>query len=183
MPVAYADGPISLGPLHDSFKPIYLDNTRGALLLQKLLSNVISKEQLGIPLFLSPNGVTAAQQLITMINLLPDSSTSKFMANSQLYDYLSASVTYDLTYNLNVDLTKLSPIISYELPVKSSQVLNGTDAGVYAFVHKPTGHVGLGSATTFTSRLEAHLRSFNGKRETNYLHNWVSANGGLDSIT
>lgn len=158
------------------------NNTRGGLLLQNLLTNLASKELLGIPLFLSPLGVAASQQLVDMLNLLPIDNSSSFIADNRLFEFLQSSVGYDYTYNLELNLNKLIPIKSYNLPLKNQHVINGTDAGVYAFVHQETGYVGLGSATSCRYRLESHIRSFIGKRDTTFLHDWVKNNGGLTSI-
>lgn len=73
-------------------------------------------------------------------------------------------------YNMALSLDKISHVDSYSLPIGNQVVTNGTQAGVYAFIHEDTSHVGIGSAISCRSRLVDHMNSFNGHRSTTFLH-------------
>lgn len=180
-PVLHAEESLDLASVHPSFTSVANDSSPGGLLVQKLLTNLISKEQLGLPMHLSPLGVRASAQLIDMINSLPMNGHSNFAGDNLLFDYLSSAVTFNMHYNMELDLQKITPTTSYTLPLRGQNVLNGTDAGVYAFIHN-SGHVGIGSAMTCTARLQDHVRSFTGSRDSTFMHTWVMKHGGLSSL-
>ncbi len=180
VPVLHAEESYDLASIHPSFA-VANDTSPGGLLVQKLLTNLISQEQLGLPMYLSPLGVQATAQLVHMVNSLPMNGDSNFTGDNLMFDYLNSAVTFKMDYNMALDLQQITPTISYTLPLRRQDVLNGQNAGVYAFIHD-SGHVGIGSAMTCTARLQDHLRSFTGSRDSTFMHTWVKEHGGLDSL-
>lgn len=69
-----------------------------------------------------------------------------------------------------MSLNDISHVENYELPIRKQVVLNGAHAGVYAFIHEETSHVGIGSAISCRSRLVDHMNSFNGHRPTTFFN-------------
>ena len=57
--------------IHSSFYPILEDQSRGGLLLKKVIYHLHDQNRLKLPLFLSSRGIKASQDLINMLNLLP----------------------------------------------------------------------------------------------------------------
>jgi hypothetical protein len=144
------------------------DISPGGLLVQKLLIHIVQQEQLGIPLFLSPLGISASHNLISMLNDLPSNLISLFSGDNVLFEYLHNSLEYKYVYNVVPSWTEISLIESHSLP--TSRLRNGMDSGVYAFIHNESGSVGIGSALSFRRRLTNHIRSFTGGRETTFMH-------------
>ncbi len=71
---------------------------------------------------------------------------------------------------MELSLSHIRHIKSYSLPINTQHVTNGTDSGVYAFIHQYSSNVGIGSSIYFLSRLVDHLYSFDERREGTFLH-------------
>lgn len=169
LPTVYAEEhTLDLASMHPSFQTITQDTSPGGLLVQKLLIHIVQQEPLGLPIFLSHLGVTASHNLIGMLNDLPHNGISPFPGDNRIFEHLHNALGYKYTYNMLPSLTDISHIESYTLPVMNLR--NGMDSGVYAFVHNESGNVGIGSAISFRGRLTDHMRSFNGTRETTFMH-------------
>lgn len=85
LPVLHAEEVIlDTNMVHPSFHSIAADNTRGGILLQQLLVHIHSEEKLGLPLYLTDQGIKASHQLIAMLNCLPIGGSSNYAGDNLL---------------------------------------------------------------------------------------------------
>lgn len=185
LPTAYAEeGDMDLTTVHASFASVQGNNTPGGTLIKQVLSNLVKQLGNDLPIYLTPKGVEAATTLTNMLNTLLESD--KFKSDAKLFPYLSDNVT--CTYKVHFDIT--SPMIkaydNFTLPLKTQQVPNVDDSGVYGFFFNSGNEVtkvGLGSSISCRARLIDHMASFNDHRTQQYMHSFVMANGGLNNLT
>lgn len=168
--------------IHPSFNSILNDKSKGGILLSKVIYLLHDQNKLNIPLYLTAKGIKASQDLINMINLLPEKNNSYFKGDNILYEFLNKNYNKIFRFNIHLSLKKLIPNITYDLPIKNQKVIDGDCSGIYCFIDEKTGNVGIGSAISCKNRLKDHMNSFNGHRSKSYLHEWVLENGGITSI-
>jgi len=156
--------------IHPSFSSIINDKSKGGILLSKVIYLLHDQNKLNMPLFLTTKGIKASQDLINMVNLLPENNNSYFKGDNVLYEFLDKNYNKLFRFNMHLSLNKIIPNITYNLPIKNQKVIDGDCSGIYWFLHVKTGNIGIGSAISCRSRLKDHMNSFNGLRLKSHLH-------------
>lgn len=140
-------------------------------MLTELILHLHKENVHNIPLFLSPLGIKASNDLIKMINILAKKQKkSKFKGDNLLLEFISNHLKPIIRYNMQLSLNTFIPIKTYMIPILRQKVEDADCSGVYIFVHK-SGKIGIGSALSCRDRLHDHLNSFYGHRITTFLQN------------
>lgn len=175
---------IDLTKIHPSLTQIQENKTAGGVLVRQSLINLIKQLGNDVPIYLTPKGIESAKMLTDMLNALIKSD--KFKCDAQIFYYLYDNV--ECQYKLHFDITSsdIKPYNSFTLPLKQQgeAVPNADDSGIYGFfMHSEESiKVGLGSAISCRARLVDHMASFNGHRTQQFMHKFVMAGEGLNSL-
>jgi hypothetical protein len=127
-----------------------------------------------VPIYVTPKGVQAANQLSKMINQLVNSN--KFKGDKELFSYLNSVVQckYDLHFDITSSVIKANS--KWTLPTNNQIILNINNSGVYGFFYTAKDnsfHQGIGSTISCKARLTDHLSSFKDHRTLQFMHKFV----------
>lgn len=126
---------------------------------------------------MTPYSNQALSTLIVMLNSLPEGSI--------VLEFILSSLNQSFEATSSIVDGKRIPSIQYSLPYVTAvpgQIISNLSTGVYLFHHVESGQQYIGSSCNMAIRLSGHLSQFSGAIAPSKLHNFVMANGGLNSV-